>query len=195
MMTTFARWLLYIASYKIVYLIVAFCVVFNRFHGFQNNEAFLSLPFVDKVREAIRADIAILLILFFLFVFSIVWTKYIKSWKNNTRIRLKMNSDSKIEEAAFILPYAFTIITINLDVYGWMVCILIYLCVGLLFVQSKKVQMSPVFILSRYNILTNGNVKLITRDSVEAFNLKLDDHPDGIQVRELTKGVYIALDQ
>lgn len=195
MMTTFSCCLLYIASYGIVYVIIAFCIVYNGFIIAQNNEAFQALSQIEKVAYIFNNERIVLLILLVLAVFSIVWTRYIKSWKNNTRVRFRMKEDSKLDESAFILPYIFTVVTSNFDIYGWLICLLIYGSVGLLFVQSRKLQMSPIFILSRYHILTDGTNKIITRNTVESFNLKLDDQPNGIEARELAKHVYITLER
>ena len=195
MMTTLSCWLLYIASYGIVYVIIALCVINNSFCELLKVNEFQSLSCFKQVVYVFRSEKTILILLSLLAIFSIIWTHYIKSWKNNSRIKYRMTGDSKIEESAFILPYIFTIITYNFDAYGWLICFFVYLSVGLLFVQSRKLQMSPIFILSRYHILTDGNNKVITRNTLEAFNLKLDDNPDGIEVRELAKHVYITLDQ
>lgn len=194
-MTTFSCCLLYIASYGIVYVIIAFCIMYNSFIVAQSNEAFQALSRIEKAAYIFNNERIVLLILFALTVFSIAWTLYIKSWKNNTRVRFRMKEDSKIDESAFILPYIFTVVTFNFDVYGWLICLLIYGSIGLLFVQSRKLQMSPIFILSRYRILTDGTNKIITRNTVESFNLKLDDHPNGIEARELAKHIYITLEQ
>lgn len=161
-MTTFSCCLLYIASYGIVYVIIAFYIVYNGFIVAQNNEAFQALSQIEKVAYIFNNERIALLILLVLVVFSIVWTRYIKSWKNNTRVRFRMKENSKIDESAFVLPYIFTIVTFNFDIYGWLICLLIYGFVGLLFVQSRKLQMSPIFILSRYHILTDGTNKIIT---------------------------------
>ena len=195
MMTTFSCCLLYIASYGIVYVIIAFCIVHNSFVVAQNNEAFQALSYIEKATYIFNDNRIVLLILLVLTIFSIIWTRYIKSWKNNTRVRFRMKEDSKIDESAFILPYVFTIVTFNFDIYGWLICLLIYGSVGLLFVQSRKLQMSPIFIMSRYHILTDGTNKIITRNTVESFNLKLDDQPNGIEARELSKHVYITLER
>ena len=195
MMTTFSCCLLYIASYGIVYVIIAFCIVHNGFAIAQSNEDFQALSYIEKATYIFNDNRIVLLILLALTIFSIVWTRHIKSWKNNTRVRFRMKDDSKIDESAFILPYVFTVVTFNFDIYGWLICLLIYGSVGLLFVQSRKLQMSPIFILSRYHILTDGTNKIITRNTVESFNLKLDDQPNGIEARELAKHVYITLEQ
>ena len=195
MLTGLACWLLYIASYGIIYIIISFCVMYNRFIDFQNVDTFQSLSRTQQIIHVAYHEKVILIVLFLLFIFSISWTRYIKTWKNNTRIKFRMSDDSKIDESAFILPYIFTVVTFNFDIYGWIICILIYLSVGFLFVQTRKLQMSPIFILSRYHILTDGTNKVITRNSVESFNLKLDDSPDGIEVRELAKNIFITLDK
>ncbi|MDY4097228.1 MAG: hypothetical protein SOY47_10990 [Lachnospiraceae bacterium] len=195
MLTGLACWLLYIASYSIIYIIISFCVMYNCFIDFQNIDTFQSLSRTQQIIHVAYHEKVILIVLFFLFIFSISWARYIKTWKNNTRIKFRMSDDSKIDESAFILPYIFTVVTFNFDIYGWIICILIYLSVGFLFVQTRKLQMSPIFILSRYHILTDGTNKVITRNSVESFNLKLDDSPDGIEVRELAKNIFITLDQ
>ena len=194
-MTTFSCCLLYSASYGIVYVIIAFCIVYNDFVVSQSNEAFQALSHIEKAAYIFNDKKIVLLILLALTVFSIVWTRYIKSWKNNTRVRFQMKEDSKIDESAFILPYIFTVVTFNFDIYGWVICLLLYGSVGLLFVQSRKLQMSPIFILSRYHILTDGTNKIITRNTVESFNLKLDDQPNGIEAREIAKHVYITLEE
>ena len=169
--------------------------MYNGFIVEQSNEAFQALSQIEKAAYIFNNERIVLLILFALTVFSIVWTRYIKSWKNNTRVRFRMKEDSKIDESAFILPYIFTVVTFNFDIYGWLICLLIYGSVGLLFVQSRKLQMSPIFILSRYHILTDGTNKIITRSTAESFNLKLDNQPNGIEARELAKHIYITLER
>ena len=195
MMTTLSCWLLYIASYGIVYMVIAFCIIYNRILEFQKLELFQALSYSEQTIYILNEEKISLPILFALTIFSIIWSLHLKSWKNNSRISFRMKEDSKIEESAFILQYICTIVTFNFDIYGWIICIFIYCSVGLLFVQSRKLQMSPIFILSRYHILTDGTNKIITRDTVESFNLKLEDQPNGIEVRELAKHVYITLNQ
>lgn len=193
MMTTFSCWLLYIASYGIVYVIVAVCVVLNRVITLQGIQEFCALSYIEQAVYILNSEKVILIILLVLTAFSIIWTRYIKTWKNNSRISFRVSKDSKIEESAFILPYILTVVTFNFDIYGWLICIMVYGVVGLLFVQSRALQTSPIFILSRYHILTDGVNKVITRDTVEAYNLKIDDQPNGIEVRELAKHIYITL--
>ena len=161
MMTTFSCCLLYIASYGMVYVLIAFCVMHRGFIAAQSNEAFEALSYIEKAACVFSDNQIVMVILLTLIGFSIVWTRYIKLWKNNTRVQTRMKEDSKIDESAFVFPYIVTILTFNLDVYGWLICLLIYGVVGLLFVQSRKLQMSPIFILSCYHILTDGTKRLL----------------------------------
>ena len=195
MMTTFSCWLLYIASYEIIYVMITCYIILNRYTVSIINEDFKALSLIEQTVYIFNKERVILLILFVLIIFSIVWTQYIKSWKNNTRVHFRMKDNSKIDESAFILPYIFTSIPSFFDVFGWFISFTIYGIIGLIFVQSRKIQMSPVFLLSRYHILTDGTNKIITRNTVEAFNLKLDEQQNGIEVRELAKHIYITLDR
>lgn len=194
MMTTLSCCLLYIASYWLIYPIIMLFIITNKFNQLQDSPDTQLMTFFEQLIYILNSEKIILLVLLFLFLFSRVWIRFFKAQKNNTRINYKMVSDSKIDESAFIIPYIFTIITFNFDIYGWLICLLIYVCIGFIFVQTKKIQTSPVFILSRYHILTNGHMRVITRDTTESFNIKLEENPNGIEVRELVKNVYIKLE-
>lgn len=195
MMKGLARWCLYIASYGMVYVILGVFAICTKTMELRGMDEYENLSLFKQILTAVNNEKDLLVILLILIAFSIVWTIGFRKWRNNTRIRIKMTEDSKIEESAFILPYLITVITFNISEFGWIICLFIYLVVGVIFVQTRKLQTSPIFLFSRYHILTDGKIKVITKNTVESFNLKIEDSANGIEARELAKGVYITQDR
>ena len=84
-----------------------------------------------------------------------------------------------------ILPTAFS------DYGIWMAAI-IFVFVGITFIFSNGMQTSPVFMVYGYKTYKCDDGYIITRLSREKINILMEDEQDGIEAREIVKGVYVT---
>lgn len=76
--------------------------------------------------------------------------------------------------------------------YWALICVLIFFITGIIFVKTKKVHFSPIFLIPLgYSIFEiENNNALITEMTKEDIRRFLEDNPDGIEARELERGIY-----
>jgi hypothetical protein len=148
----------------------------------------------EKLSICWNQDKCLYLILIGLIVFSTIWNLQWKRIGHNTRIKFRPEKDSTFETALEIIPYLITVFTINHDVYGFIVSLVIIGILGLIIVQTGNIQACAYFFLHGYHIYSSGKNKILTKKSQEQYLLLLDASVDGIEARELTKRVFIVFE-
>ena len=191
MMTKVSRWMLYISSYSIGYILIAISNIIGIADRLSKEEMYKSTTLLKRIGLIFLEDKILFISLLILFFISVVWLLSFKKWKNNTRIHEHMEKDCTIEAVGFLFPYIVSMVLVNVGFYGNLVNLLLFFSLGIVFVSSGFVQTSLSFVLMRYHILKNDNCYVITKLTREGYNLKLEDTKDGIEVRELAKGVYM----
>ena len=194
MMTLFSRWLLYISSYFLGYILIAIADVIKVTQSLSDDQIYISLSPIDKVPYVFGKDCVLFSVLITLTFISIVWIFYFKKWRNNRRIKEYMRKDSSIDAAGFMISYIVSMVCITIDFYGVVVMVILFFTLGFVFVGNDNLHTSPTFFLLGYRIYSNESCYVITKMTREQYNLKLQDEPDGIEARELAKGVFFVID-
>ena len=183
MMTKFSRWMLYISSYSLLYVLLIFRVI-----GFRPYE---KMNLVDTWIQIFSANKPLLLTLSFLFMVSTIWILLFKNWKNNTRYNKKIDKNISFEMVGFIFPYLISMSTITIDGFGVLINVVIYLVIGISFVYSEKIYFSPVFLLLGFKLYSNGVDHILTKKSIDSFNLAVEENLSGVEARELARNIFI----
>lgn len=146
---------------------------------------------IETWKINIQNNLGIIIVLAIMFALSLVWMIYLTTWKNNTRYKNRVDKNLTIEMLGFIFPYIVSICTIKIDSFGILINIVLFAVIGIAFICSDRVYMSPTFLLLGYKLYTSGSAYVLTKLSLEQFNLALEDDLNGVNVRELSKNVYI----
>lgn len=108
-------------------------------------------------------------------------------------LRKKWKKNAVIENFGFLTANILTVIlpTAFSDYGIWMAAI-IFVFVGITFIFSNGMQTSPVFMVYGYKTYKCDDGYIITRLSREKINILMEDEQDGIEAREIVKGVYVT---
>ena len=189
MMKKLSMWLTYIASCNVVYILQFLSYTYSLFCVLDPEKYDTSLC---KVKAVWNEGKWLLIILLALIVFSSLWNLQWGHVKHNTRIRYRPETDGTLEAVLAVVPYLAMVFTMNIDVYGALVTIVIMFAFGLAIVQTGHIHMCLSFLLRGYHLYICGNVRIITKLSMEGYLIQLDNEPNGINARELTKNIYIC---
>ena len=192
MMTKTGMWLTYIASCSSVFVLQIISKFFYSYTSLISDE---STEIKTKIITCWNQDKWLYVGLIILTLFSVIWNLQWKKLKHNTRIKYRPEEDSTLEAVLTIVAYLAIAFTINLDMYGIIVSFIILIVLGIAIVQTGNLQVCLYFLLHGYHIYTSGNNKILTKKSMEQYILMLDDSPDGIEARALTKKVYIVFEK
>lgn len=107
--------------------------------------------------------------------------------------RKKVEENVVIENFGFLTAIIVTVIlpTALSDCGIWM-AVIIFVVAGIAFVLSNGIQTSPVFMMYGYKTYKCDDGYIITKESREKINILIEDEQDGIEVREIVKGVYVT---
>jgi hypothetical protein len=186
MMTKFSKWLLYIASYGPLYVMLAVKILINMKR--KDSETF-----IESLSSHIQSNAAILIILTTLFLASIFWYITMFKFANNTRIKPTISGNATLETVAFIVPYLASFITIDLSPITLLVNGIVFFLLGFAFVYSDKIGMSPLFLLRGYKLYLADKQYILSRQPFDSLRLTIQDSVDGIEVREICRGTYIQM--
>lgn len=192
MMTKTGMWLAYIASCRSVFILQ---IVSKFFYSYSSLSSCDFPKTHDKLFACWNEDKWLYLVLIGLILFSTIWNLQWKRIHHNTRIKFKPEEDSTLEAVLTIVAYLAIAFTINLDAYGIIVSLVILIVLGIAIVQTGNMQVCLYFLLHGYHIYSSGKNKILTKKSLEQYLLLLDESPDGIEARELTKKVYIVFEK
>lgn len=110
----------------------------------------------------------------------------------NTRISDKPNDNVIWEIFSYVLAQVLTVLTILFTDYWLVISLVIVAVTGIIFVHSRKIQHSPLFIIPMgYNIFKCEKCIVITNYSMDGLRLAIESNPDGGEARELEEGVFL----
>ena len=145
MLTTLSMWLLYISSYCIAYLFIAFEIII--------------IGVID----------------------------------NNTRIYFTVSKNLTFETTGMLASYILPMICCGFNIYLGLVLFMVILLVGIAVIRGGYLHTCCVFLLKRYYIYSDDKgMIVITKTKMERFNLEQRDNPNGIEVRQIAKDIYLA---
>jgi general stress protein CsbA len=91
--------------------------------------------------------------------------------------------------ASYILP----LICCGFNVYLGLVLFMVILLVGIAIIRGGYLHTCCIFLLKRYYVYSNDNgAIIITKVKMEKFNLEQRDNPNGIEARQIAKGIYLT---
>lgn len=189
MMTKLSMWLTYIASCNAVYLLQ---LASYSFFSYSELDAETYPTTLYKLETVWNEGKGIFIVLIALVLFSTLWNKQWVHVKKNTRIKCRPETDSTLEAVLATVPYLAMVFTLHIDAYGIIATVVIMFAFGLAVVQTGHIHMCLNFLLRGYHIYVCGKVRIITKLSMEAYVLQLDNEPNGIEARELTNNIYIC---
>lgn len=192
MMTKLSRWLLYNASYIIGYILIGISKAISTYNDKHKDPIFQALSRTEKYKIIILEDFFLYIVLGVLAIAGLLWIIYFIHWKNNRKIKYRMENDSSIEMIGFLLPYIVSMVTITFDFYGMLLNVIIWLILGAVFTSNNLLRSSPLFFACGYKVYSTDKIYVITKMSREQYNRTLEDNPDGIKARELAKNVFIT---
>jgi hypothetical protein len=182
--------MLYISSYCIVYVFLLGVSVFNSWKSVKTIE---SKSIAEKASLIFSENKFVWCGLVILIAFSFFYVRQFMRQRNNTRIKKKVEENAVIENFGFLTANILTVIlpTAFSDYGIWMAAI-IFVFVGITFIFSNGMQTSPVFMVYGYKTYKCDDGYIITRLSREKINILMEDEQDGIEAREIVKGVYVT---
>lgn len=69
--------------------------------------------------------------------------------------------------------------------------LVLFVTVGVFFVKSKNVHMSPLFVFPLCNkVFQSDKYVFITNYTLQEMKIAQEDNPDGLEARELTNRIY-----
>lgn len=185
MITKVSKWLLYISSCLPVYLLLAIRVLLQEQEGTESKLQLLILNFEQQKY--------IVIVLLFLFVISLPILVKLKHLATNERIRESGTKNCTGEIAAFFVPFILSFLTIGIDWYGWIINVAIFLLFGYITIQADLIHLYPVFTYAGYRLYeTADGSHILSRLTLEQYNQLLSDDINGIEVKVLTKRLYVV---
>ena len=181
MMTTLSLWLIYFASYLANYCIILGILIWKH-----ANVAKISGESFWKDADFVTWGILIGLI-----TTSILISLWVNQLKMNTRVKFIAGKNITIEMLGYIAAQIFTAITTIFTNYWIPINILIFIIVGVIFVKSGAIHHALLFVFPLGNrIYESGEYVIISNFRQEEMRIAQEDELEGLQARELTKGVY-----
>lgn len=183
MLTEFSKWLMYISSYLLLYiLLIIKSVGLYPVKG----KSYLN-HVIDKINE----NILFIGIMLLLIITSIIWIIYISKMQPNIRKKGKMNGNCTLEMIGYIIPYAVSMITIDIDRFGIVINVGLFIIIGIALVYSEKLYLNPTLLLFRYKVYKFDSSYLISRSKAEEIKLILTEDDNGVEIREISPNLYI----
>lgn len=189
MLTRLSLWGIYIASYLIDYLVI---LGISLWHKLNEYNKLTQTPKVNFLLYCKRTDYLIWVILIVLTVFSIICIRAMKTLPMNTRVKVQPEENIGWEISGYVLAQVMTILTILFSDYWVIVSLIIFFVAGVVFVNSKKVHYSPLFIIPMgYSVFQCENYIAITNYSKDGLRLAIENNPDGVEARELEDKIFL----
>ena len=96
----------------------------------------------------------------------------------------------------YLLAQVATVATTMFIDWWILINIVLFVVFGFFFVESRKVYISPLFVISLGNkIYESGDNIIITRYSMQGMRIEQEDNTDGLEARELTENVFYVRKQ
>lgn len=185
MLTNFSKWMIYTASYIILYPILIIKMLF----GSRNED----VSFVEKIQLNFSDFKEIIFVLLGFIMISILTIIILKKVKPNSRQKAKLKDNITYEIASFLIPYIVSVFTIDLDWYGWLINIVIYILFGVIMLYADIVRLCPVFLLLGFKLYRDSNDNYVySKLSKEQYNQLCIDQIDGIEAKTITKNFSLS---
>lgn len=188
MLTNVSLWGIYTASYVVDYVVLLLISVLKKIDGYR--KANTKTGFLDYCGWQ---DYLVWIVLIALVVFSMVCVHKLKKIPMNTRIREYPKDNIGWEIAGYVLAQVITILTVIFSDYWIIVSGVIFMIAGFIYVNSKKVHYSPLFIIPMgYRVFQCDGAVVVTNYSKDGLKLALETDVDGVQARELEDGIFLV---
>ena len=122
---------------------------------------------------------------------AILITLYMRNVKPNTRIKAVPDKNITYEMAGGLLAQVIAVATTIFSDWWIPINLVLFVTVGVFFVKSKNVHMSPLFVFPLCNrVFQSDEYVFITNYTLQEMKIALEDNPDGLEARELTSRIY-----
>ncbi len=187
MLSNFSLWLIYTASYGVDYILLLVISIARKVLAFNSQK-----KVKDFFKFCTSGDYWLWATLLALIIISAVVIVSIMKIKMNTRVKPKLKDDIVWEVYGYVLTQVIALLTVFFTDYWILISATIFIITGIFFVKAKKVHFTPLFIIPlRYSVHeTEDGQVVITRMSREKFRKTVEDNPDGLEARELERGIY-----
>lgn len=179
MLTTLSLWGIYFASYLIDYILILVIYIMKQ---------------AAQTDEAVRwktDDFLIVGILIAFIAAALLITLYMRNVKPNTRIKAVPDRNITYEMAGGLLAQVFAVATTICSDWWIPINLVLFAIVGVFFVKSKNVHLSPLFVFPLCNqIFQNDKYVFITNYTLQEMKIAQEDNSDGLEARELTNRIY-----
>lgn len=129
--------------------------------------------------------------LIFMVVLSFVGIFTIKRYNANTVINFRMNKDEYNNTVVYWFSYIIPIFSFSVDFTGLFFLVLTFFLGLYIFIRSKCIQTSPIFMLLGYSIYSNyDGIYVITKYTLEEYNTKIRLNEEPLLARELVPNVF-----
>ena len=183
MMTKLSQWGIYIASYLIDYILIMMVLIMKNVFG-------------EGTDSWNRSDLLTLGVLIILIIFSVVIANCIRKTKPNTRIDDVPEKNITNKMLGYVLAYVLSVATMIFVDWWIPINLGLFIIVGLVFVNSNRVYISPVFVFPLgYKIFQSGEDIIITDYTFQEMRMAQEDNPDGLEARELAERVFYVRKQ
>lgn len=190
MITQLSKWLLYIAANKWVYALQLVGIIY---YGTANIENDISK--YDKILIAVHSNSIVISLLMALIIFAIIIQRGFQKLDNNTRIHYPIDSGPHFDIPFSFLANILAILALQFDTFGLLVVVTADLLCGWLFVLYDTIGYLPMLLIKGYRVYTSGNVKIITKMTLDQYKLRMEESPEGIEAREVVKSTFIILEK
>ena len=189
MLTKLSLWGIYTASYFIDYLALLGISVWQKMSEFKDQNP---MPEGGFFYYCGWTDYLIWGVLLGLILFSIICSWLLKTIPMNTRIKDAPIDNLVWEVSGYVLAQVLTVLTILFSDYWVVMSLIIFVVVGVIYVNSKKVHYSPIFLIPmRYSVFQCEKSVVITNYSKDGLRLAIESEPDGVEARELAEKVFL----
>lgn len=185
MLTNLSKWMIYTASYIVLYPILIIKVLFKT-----RDE---DVTFIEKIQLNFSESREIIFVLFGFIVISTLVIYALRKVSLNSRCKALLKNNVTYEVALFLLPYIVSIFTIDLNWYGWLINVVIYILLGIVMMRSDIVYLCPIFIFLGFKLYKDSNDNYIySKLSKEQYNQLCIDQINGIESKTLTEHLSLS---
>lgn len=189
MITRLSKWLLYIAANKWVYALQLVGIIYYGIANIEND-----ISECDKVLSVLHSNCIAIILLLALIILAEIIQRGFQKLDNNTRIHYLIDSGPHFDIPFSFLANILAILALQFDTYGLLVVVTVYLLCGWLFVLYDAIGCMPMFLIKGYRIYTSGNVKIITKMTIDQYKLRIEESSEGIEAREVVKNTFIIFE-
>ena len=186
MLTDFSKWLIYIASYGPVFLII----LLQKICRLDYNEITLGM-----MSSNIKTTIVEIFILSSLLLFSVLVVFWLANLKSNERKSLRIKKNISKEMVSFVFPLliSFVLATLSPNRTVFIISGIAAVILGFSLIRADWIQIFPAFYYAGYRLFEDENGNMIfSKLTIEQYNTIIFEEPMGIEVRPITKTIYIT---